>query len=600
MNPIGAQFAPVGAAGAAASSASSTSQSTKTSSSSSSSSAASAAAAGAGAGAGAGGGAAAGAGAAAASTSSTTTTTTSTSKSAASSSSAVDAPVVSPPGSMASLLPRPSPAVGMLESPALAGATGAAAAGAAAGAAAASSMVDPIAGLPNGYYGNPLVNAALNPSGLGVPAAIGSAAAASDVTSAIRGASLLGAGNPVSAAVMSAAPAMSTIGHEAAIDSAAASSALAGAGAVTGAVGAANAIDAAGATTTASALGEAAAIAEANAPPAVGSSMLARQALATDALSNAQAESTIAGADMVAHGANNARSAALASNAYRQAKLASARDRVNIAGTIQNSARISDAAIATHDAATKAEDSLLGSELAVDSAATVLDSDGAFIPPVTSSLLRSLPYGRLNIRNIIPKPLTYPSVLLPDVWLNGVPVSYLNVPFRMLPFGVGPVPYANPLLGAGVNLGAGMSLATGNLVTNQVLTPNNGFPLNTRYFDPTAAYIVGAARGVLDSSILPVLANGQLEAHDEVALANMIRVQQENGPGMMATHGGYGKINSVPMLTGTVSDVNLMPTTTTATTYPIGSALVVEPRDSFFQDYIDNASSRQNFDERSQ
>lgn len=323
-----------------------------------------------------------------------------------------------------------------------------------------------------------------------------------------------------------------------------------------------------------------------------------RAALAGEAMRNAQAESALAGADMVAHGANNARSASLASNAYRQAKLAGARDRVNIAGTIQNSARISDAAIATHDAATRAEDSLLGSELAVDSASTVLDSDGAYIPPVTSSLLRSLPYGRLGVRNIVPKPLTYPGVLLPDVWLNGVPVNYLNVPMRMLPYTIGSTAATNPLWSSGA------SLANGQIINGQPFIANNGMLINGMVVDPAVAYMsTGGAlamNGLAGSSIMPVLANGQLEAQDEVAAANMVTMQQLGGAGMSGTYQGYGRLNPVPMITGSVSDVNLMPTTTVGTTYPIGSALVIEPRDSFFQDYVDNASSRQNYDEREQ
>lgn len=306
--------------------------------------------------------------------------------------------------------------------------------------------------------------------------------------------------------------------------------------------------------------------------------IIGREALAADALGNAKAEAAIAGADMAAHGSNNARSASLASNAYRQAKLAGARDRVNIAGTIQNTARISDAAIATHDTATKAEDSLLGSELAVDSAGTVLDSDAAYIPPVTNSLLRSLPYGRLGLRNILPKPFTYPSVLLPDVWLNGVPVSYLTHPLRQLPHGV-------PIIGASAG---------------QYIHPNNGLLINGMILDPTLAHLSTNMNGLIGSSILPVLANGQLEAQDEVALSRMHTMQQQLGPGMAATYTGFNGLNPTPMLTGTVSDANLIPTTTVGTTYPIGSALVIEPRDSYFQDYIDNASSRQNYDERHQ
>lgn len=327
----------------------------------------------------------------------------------------------------------------------------------------------------------------------------------------------------------------------------------------------------------------------------VANHVVSRQALAADALGNAQAEAAIAGADMAAHGANNARSASLAGNAYRQAKLASARDRVNIAGTIQNSARISDAAIATHDAATKAEDSLLGSELAVDSAATVLDSDAAYIPPVTNSLLRSLPYGRLGVRNIVPKPLTYPSVLLPDVWLNGAPVNYMNVPLRALPYGIGSTLGTNQLWQSGA------ALANGGLINGQPFIANNGRYLNGMVIDPAYSYLAaGHVYGAAGSSIVPILANGQVEAHDEVALANMINAHQLNGAGMSATYQGYGRMNTVPMITGSVNDVNLMPTTTIGTTYPIGSALVIEPRDSYFQDYVDNASSRQNFDERQQ
>ena len=326
----------------------------------------------------------------------------------------------------------------------------------------------------------------------------------------------------------------------------------------------------------------------------VASNVLGRSALTADAIQNAQAESAIAGAEMMAHGANNARSASLASNAYRQAKLASARDRVNIAGTIQNSARISDAAIATHDAATKAEDSLLGSELAVDSASTVLDSDAAYIPPVTASLLRSLPYGRLGLRNIVPKPLTYPGHLLPDVWSNGVPVNYLNVPLRMLPYGISSAAAANTLWHSGA------AQASGALINKQPFTANNGMILNGMVFDPAAAYLSGSLSGILGSSVLPILANGQLEAQDEIAVANMITLQQLKGAGMAATYQGYGRSNPVPLITGTVTDVNIMPTTTIATTYPIGSALVIEPRDSYFQDYVDNASSRQNFDEHHQ
>jgi len=314
--------------------------------------------------------------------------------------------------------------------------------------------------------------------------------------------------------------------------------------------------------------------------------LIGRQTLANEALGNAQAESAIAGADMVAHGANNARSASLASNAYRQAKLANARDRVNIAGTIQNTARISDAAIATHDAATKAEDSLLGSELAVDSAATVLDSDAAYIPPVTNSLLRSLPYGRLSLRNIVPRPLTYPSVLLPDVWLNGLPINYMNVPLRPLPF--------SPIL-PGLLQPNGQPLAGGLLANGQSFHSNNGILLNNMLVDPIQAYLFNGA--VPGSSIFPILSEGQLAAHEELGAANFINNQQLAGPGMLSTYTGFGRTNPVPLLTGTVSNANIVPTTTIGTTYPVGSALIIEPRDSYFQDYIDNASSRQNYDE---
>lgn len=319
-----------------------------------------------------------------------------------------------------------------------------------------------------------------------------------------------------------------------------------------------------------------------------------RAALAGDAVSNAVAESAIAGADMNAHSANNARGASLASNAYRQAKLATARDMINIAGTVQNSARISDAAIATHDAATKAEDSLLGSELAIDSAATVLDSDATYIPPVTNSLLRSLPYGRLGIRNILPKPLTYPSILLPDVWLNGQPVNYFNVPFRMLPYG-----YTSANINNFVGNVSPAYYGSGLAYNGQPFYSNNGLPINELLVDPQLAYQMNI-NGVIGSSILPVLANGQLEAQDEIALANSVTNQQLAGQGMAGTYYGFGRVNPVPMLTGKVNQINLAPTTTIGTTYPIGSALVIEPRDSYFQDYIDNASSRQNFDERQQ
>lgn len=321
-------------------------------------------------------------------------------------------------------------------------------------------------------------------------------------------------------------------------------------------------------------------------------SIAGRQALASDAFVNAQGESAIAGADMVAHGTNNAHSASLASNAYRQAKLATARDRVNIAGTIQNSARISDAAIATHDAATKAEDSLLGSELAVDSAATVLDSDGAYIPPVTSSLLRSLPYGRIGIRNIVPRPLTYPSALLPDFWLDGQSVRYMDVPLRQLIYGNSMATTA-----AGFK---GHSLPYANWRLNQPLLSNNGLMFSNLVMDPYIAYLMTGAYGPIDSSILPILSNGQLEAQDEVAMANQITSQLASGSGSASTYHGFGRLNPVPLLTGSVSAANLAPSTTIGTTYPIGSALVIQPRDSFFQDYIDNASSRQNFDERQQ
>lgn len=342
---------------------------------------------------------------------------------------------------------------------------------------------------------------------------------------------------------------------------------------------------AAGATAAGAAMGSALGATAATVGQVAGS-LVGRQVLAADAIRNAQAESAMAGAEMVQNGAINARSASLASNAYRQAKLAGARDRVNIAGTIQNSARISDAAIATHDTATKAEDSLLGSELAVDSAATVFDSDGAYIPPVTASLLRSLPYGRLGLRNIIPKPLTHPSVLLPDVWLNGVPVNYQNVPIRMWPFGFGPgQPFNSFMVGAR---------------NGQPFVANNGIVLNGMVFDPAFAYLTGSLNGIVGSSLVPILANGQLEAQDELAMANFLNMQQLNGAGMLSTYQGYGRLNPVPMITGSVSDINLMPTTTVGTTYPIGSALVIEPRDSYFQDYNDNASSRQNFDERQQ
>lgn len=322
--------------------------------------------------------------------------------------------------------------------------------------------------------------------------------------------------------------------------------------------------------------------------------ILNRQALASEAFANAQGESALAGADMIAHGSNNALSASRASNAFRQAKLATARDRVNVAGTIQNSARISDAAIATHDAATKAEDSLLGSELAVDSAGTVLDSDAAYIPPVTSSLLRSLPYGRLGLRNIIPKPLTYPSTLLPDVWLNGQAVNYQNLPLRQLIPG-----YNVASMASGSSL-SNAQLSNDYLHINQPLVSNNGFLFSNLVMDPYLAYLTTGVYGAIDSSILPVLANGQLEAQDEIAMAHLINSRLASGAGSATTYHGFGRLNTVPLLTGSVSDANLAPTTTIGTTYPIGSALVIEPRDSYFQDYIDNASSRQNFDERQQ
>lgn len=353
----------------------------------------------------------------------------------------------------------------------------------------------------------------------------------------------------------------------------------------------------------------------------------ARQNLAAEAHNNAEAEAAIAGNDMVQHGLENSQSASLATNAYRQAKLASARDRVNIAGTIQNSARISDAAIATHDAATKAEDSLLGSELAVDSAATVLDSDAAYIPPVTNSMLRSLPYGRLGLRNILPKPLNYPSVLLPDVWLNGSPVNYRNLPFRMMPYGIGAEGLAAAQAGSsvyGINRVGGASATgvagiagltglegaaaaavagtnAGLFLEGQPIISNNGIYLNNLLVDPKYAYLRNInSVNSMGSSVMPILANGQLQAQDEVNMANILTAQQQLGPGMLGTYGGFGRMNTVPMLTGSVSDANLAPTTTVGTTYPIGSALVIEPRDSYFQDYIDNASSRQNFDERQQ
>lgn len=373
-------------------------------------------------------------------------------------------------------------------------------------------------------------------------------------------------------------------------------------------VGAAMGAAQAGSNTVAAAAPVAAATA-ANAASAANNVAAHRQMLANDALANAHAESAIAGADMVAHGINNARSASLASNAYRQAKLATARDRVNIAGTIQNSARISDAAIATHDSATKAEDSLLGSEIAVDSAATVLDSDAAYIPPVTNSMLRSLPYGRVGLRNIIPKPLTYPSVLLPDVWLNGRPVNYQNIPLRMIPIG----PLGLPTMSMGgpaaangfmppyfqaATSAAGFPLVAAN---GQPLISNNGILINGMVVDPYVAYLTSNnMQGILGSSVLPILANGQLEAQDEVSAAHALTQQQLNGNGFPTTYYGFGRSNSVPMLTGSVTDVSLAPTTTVGTTYPIGSAMVIEPRDSFFQDYIDNASSRQNWDEKHQ
>jgi len=319
-----------------------------------------------------------------------------------------------------------------------------------------------------------------------------------------------------------------------------------------------------------------------------------RLGLANDALRNAQLDAASAGGDMAVHAANNARSAALASNAYRQAKLANARDRVNVAGTIQNSARISDAAIATHDAATKAEDSLTGSELAVDSASTVLDSDGAYIPPVTSSLLRSLPYGRIGVRNIVPKPLTYPSILLPDVWLSGAPVNYLNIPMRALPYTIGTTAATNPVWASASNL------ANGRLLHPQPFLSNHGVPLSNMIIDPAFPHGPLGTGHMLPGSMVPVLANGHLEAQDELANMHSITMQQLGGAGMAGTYNGYSRLNSAPMLTGSVNSANIIPTSNVATTYPIGSALVIEPRDAFFQDYIDNASSRQNFDERQQ
>lgn len=501
-----------------------------------------------------GGGSSSGSGASSASSSTTSSVTTSTSSSGSSASSASASPSGNMMGfngmnQMQMMNGGAGMGLGYQQPPfGMGGASASSAAAAAGGAAAATSGASSgISGglIGAGYPGAGLagvVGAASNLGGSILGGAYGSLANGVTGASTLGAAQALGPTGELEAASLSASP-----------------------------LGAAAAAGAARQSTAAAAIEGAAVVGGALAT----NQLLGRETLAADAIGNAQAEAAIAGADMAAHGANNARSASLASNAYRQAKLAGARDRVNIAGTIQNSARISDAAIATHDSATKAEDSLLGSELAVDSAGTVLDSDAAYIPPVTSSLLRSLPYGRLGLRNILPRPLTYPSILLPDVWLNGRPVNYFNVGLRHLPYGA-------PFSG------------------NQPFYSNNGALVNGLIFDPTASFVTSNMNGVVGSSVLPILANGQLEAQDEVAMSRFTTLQQQMGYGMGATYNGFNWVNPVPLLTGSVSDANLIPTTTIGTTYPIGSALVIEPRDSYFQDYIDSSSSRQNYDERQQ
>lgn len=162
--------------------------------------------------------------------------------------------------------------------------------------------------------------------------------------------------------------------------------------------------------------------------------------------------------------------------------------------------------------------------------------------------------------------------------------------------GIGAASSASAALGFGA---AGYGFGYG--FNGQPYLPNNGGAYVNDYVrDPMAAFwFKPFGPCCFTSSIFPILANGQVQAADEVQAANVIALQQQAAAGV-STYTGFGSVSPVPMLTGSVTEANLIPTTTMGTTYPIGSALVIEPRDSFFQDYIDSSSSRQNLDERSQ
>lgn len=308
-----------------------------------------------------------------------------------------------------------------------------------------------------------------------------------------------------------------------------------------------------------------------------------RYVLGADAAKNAALDYAIAGADVARNTANNARTAALAGNAYRNAKLAGARDKANVEGTIQNSASIADATIATHDTATRAEDALTGSEAAIDSVGTILDSDGAFIPSITSSLVRSLPYGRLTIRDILPRPLTWPARYLPDVWQNGQPVSYRDVPLNAQP---SIYSAANRFLPASAIAATAAGGSSASLI-GQPYYMNNGIfiggPESGTVWDPTLTNTNAMVQATTGAT--PFSFADKLLTQAQVSAANTAIDQTQIGSNLGSTYQGYGSLNGLPLLTGNVVADSLASTTSAGLTHPIGSAFVIEPRDSFFQDY---------------
>ncbi|KAG9511123.1 hypothetical protein GZH46_00317 [Fragariocoptes setiger] len=128
-------------------------------------------------------------------------------------------------------------------------------------------------------------------------------------------------------------------------------------------------------------------------------------ALAHLATLNNVNDARVAGAQSAEQAVRQAAHAQRAGLAYRDARLAGARDSVNVEGAITNAGAISDSAWATHDTAQRAESALTGADVATDTLGTTLDADGAFLPPVTASLVRAAPYGpRLTVRDIMPRP----------------------------------------------------------------------------------------------------------------------------------------------------------------------------------------------------